>query len=833
MNPAEAGRYTAMKATALETLGRDMRHSLRQLIRDWRFAVAAVLILGLGIGANTAIFSLVNSVLLRRASLPEHGRLVDIYQRAADPGGQDASSYPAYLDMAAYTDIFASTMASSVPYGVTWQHDGVLRSAVKEHTTATNLSVLGLRPYIGRWFTAAEDTRGAPVVAVIGHHIWTRSFAADPAVIGRAVRLDGVPVTIVGVGPPGHNGTLNTGIVTDFWLPIASMSAFGMAGMLERRPNESIFLVKARLQDGVTSAQAQAAMDILGRRLAAEYPNEDPGRGIRVVASDDIWIHPQLDGVITTTASIVLGIFGLVLAIACSNLATLLLVRGAGRAKDIAIRLAIGANRRQLVRQLLTESLLLSTAGGISGCLLAWWGIQWFRTIELPITIDLTLDVRVLAFAVGISMMTAIACGLAPALSATKVDVLPALRGEGSTQAIAHRRVTLKNVLIVIQVSMSILLLGSASIFLQWANAERTKALGYAVDGVAMVETDSRFTGYAANRTRTVYEELLRRTAAIPGVESAALTRGLPMEITSRQVVVEGTVGDRESSVPAVMISAGPGYLETLRVPLLHGRAFDTRDRPNTPRVAVISETMAQAYFGTVNAVGRRFRLESEPGAWIAIIGIVRDVGTDLVDPHPHQFYLSFTQSDALPTAIVARTSGNAGDLMTAMQRVLREVDATLPMTTAKTMARHLEDAQLGSKAITASLATLGTLGLLLASVGLYAVIAFGVTRRTREIGIRLALGARSEQVVWSMTQGIAALVAFGTVVGLVLTMLATVALRAAYAPAPGVSLYRPTIDPPALLAIAMIMGLVGIAAAFFPARRAVLTDPLVALRHE
>jgi putative ABC transport system permease protein len=242
---------------------------------------------------------------------------------------------------------------------------------------------------------------------------------------------------------------------------------------------------------------------------------------------------------------------------------------------------------------------------------------------------------------------------------------------------------------------------------------------------------------------------------------------------------------------------------------------------------------MARVYFGTVNGVGRRFRLESEPGSWMEVIGVARDTGTSLLDPHPHVFYLSFTQSDALPTTIVARTSRDAADLLAAMHRELRDVDATLPATTAKTMAQHREDAQMGSKAIAASLAALGALGLLLASVGLYAVIAFAVSRRSREIGIRLALGARSQEVVWSVTQGVAALVGIGTLAGVTLTMLVTLALRAAYAPAPGVSLYRPTIDPVALLAIAIIMCLVGVAAAFFPARRAALTDPLVALRHD
>lgn len=817
----------------LETLARDLRHSLRRLIRDWRFTTAAVLILGLGIGANTAMFSVINAVLFRHASLPEPARLVDIYQRSADPGGQDFNSYPAYLDVADYTDLFASTMATSIPHGATYQHEGTLRPALIENTTGRYLSVLGLRPSLGRWFSPDEETRGAPVVTVLGHRTWRSRFGADPAVIGRTVRIDGVPVLIVGIGPAGHNGTINIGIVTDFWLPIASLEAFGMADALERRPNESMFLVKARLRDGVTVAQAQAAMDILGRRLAAEYPNEDPGRGIRVVASKDIWIHPQFDGPIIATASTVLVIVGLVLAIACSNLATLLLVRGASRAKDISIRLAIGATRRQLVRQVLTESLLLSSVGGAAGCVLAWWGIRWLRTVELAMTIDLALDGRVLAFAIAVAVLTGIACGLAPALSATNVDLLPTLRGEGAAQAVAPRRLTPKNALIIFQVSMSVLLLGCASIFLQAADAERTKPLGYAVDGVAMLETDSRFTGYSAAHARTVYDELLRQTATIPGVESAALTRGLPGGITGQRLVVEGTAGDRESSVAAVMISAGPGYVETLRIPLLHGRAFDARDRANTPRVAVISETMARVYFGTANAVGRRFRLESEPGSWTEVIGVVRDVGTGLVDSHPHQFYLSFTQADAVPTTIVARTSRDAADLLAAMQRKLRDLDASLPVTTAKTMAQARADARTASQAIAASLVALGTLGLLLASVGLYAVIAFAVTRRSREIGIRLALGAPRQRVVWSVLRGVAGLVGIGTALGLALSVLATLALRAAYAPAPGVSLYRPTVDPVALLAIALIMGLVGVAAAFVPARRAVLTDPLVALRHD
>jgi len=814
-----------------ETLKRDMSYGLRTLARDWRFTTAAVLILGLGIGANTAIFSLVDAVLFRHALLPEPDRLVDIYQRSANPDGQDANSYPAYLDIAEYVDVFAGTMATSVPHEATYQHDGALRSAVVENATATYLAVLGLQPSLGRWFTAEEDRRGAPIVTVLGYHTWRQRFGADPAMIGRTIRIDGVPVTIVGVGPAGHNGTLNIGLVTDFWLPIASLERFGMAAALQRRPGESMFLVKGRLRNGVGVAQAQAAMDILGRRLAADYPNDDPGRGIKVIASKDIWIHPQLDAPINATAFIILAIVGLVFAIACSNLATLLLVRGAARARDISIRLAIGATRRQLVRQLLTESLLLAGAGGAAGCVLAWWGIRWFRTVDLPIVIDISIDGRVLAYAIALSVLTGIACGLAPALSATNVDVLPALRGETAAAGSGPGRLTLKNGLIVFQVSMSVLLLGGASLFLQWADAERTKPIGYAVDGVAMLETDNRFSTLSAAQTMAMYQEVRRRIAAIPGVESVALTRGLPMRMTGQRLVVDGAAGG--SSRRAGMFWAGPEFFETLQIPLIDGRTFDARDRAGTPRVAVINETMAREYFGSVNAVGRRFRMESPADSWMEVVGVVRDTGADLLDPVPHVFYRSFTQSDTLPTTVVARTSQAAGTLLPVMQRELRAVDATLPVISARTMAQDRQDALRGSQAIAMALGGLGMLGVVLASIGLYAVVAFVVARRSREIGIRMAIGARGPHVIWNVTRGVAGLVGAGTAVGLALTIAATLALRAAYAPAPGVSLYRPAIDPVALLAIAFFMGLVGVAAAFVPARRAALTDPLAALRQD
>jgi predicted permease len=830
-----------------DTLVRDTRQGLRRLLREWRFTTAAVLILGLAIGANTAIFSLVNAVLFRDQAIADPDRLVNIYQN--DPAGNPliVTSYATYMEIAEYTDIFAATMAATIPLPVRYLQNNAVRDAVIEAATANYLDVLGLRPSLGRWFDETEERPGAPIVAVLGHQTWTSVFRASPAVIGRVVLIEGVPVTIIGIGPANHRGTLDVGLGTDVWVPITALPSMAQFAAMRNAPTIiAPLFVKARLREGVTVAQARTAMDILGRRLAAENPDQFRnagefalGPGITVVPSTDVRIHPQADVPFMALASLLLVIVSLVLAIACSNLATLLLVRGAARAKEVSVRLAMGATRRQLIRHLLTESVLLSLAGGIAGCFLAWWSMRALQAIDLPFRVDLTVDYRVLAFAIALSLVTGIAFGLAPALKATRVDLLQTLRDEG-LQPLDHRRLTLKNALIVMQVAISVLLLGGTSIFLQQVAATRALQVGYAVEGVAMLETDLRFAGYSETAARTVYEDLLRRIDAIPGVEAAALLRGLPMARNTVPIVVDGAADQRVSE--AAMIDAGPGFFDTLRIPLLHGRVFDARDRADSPRVAVITEAMARKYFGAVNAVGRRFRMVNDPNSWTEVVGVVRDTGTgdlsdDVIVPRAPPYYRSYTQSGAQPTTVIARTSRDAASLVAAMQRELRAIDVTLPVMTAKTMAQARAESQAAPAAAATLLGVLGGLGLVLASIGLYAVVAFAVARRSREIGIRMALGARSQEVVSSIARGVAGLVGVGTGVGLFLTVLLMLALRASSGESDigigNISVYRPTIDPLELLAIAAVTALVGIAAAFVPARRATRVHPLVALRHE
>jgi macrolide transport system ATP-binding/permease protein len=832
-----------------DTLVRDTRYGVRRLARDWRFTSAAVLILGLAIGANTAIFSVVNAVLLRDPPFADAGRLVDIYQN--DRAGKPliVIAYDLYKRMAE-SEVFAGTMAATIPVPIRYLHERSIRGGTAEYATATYLDVLGLRPALGRWFDETEERPGVPIVAVLGYQAWTRVFRADPSIIGREIRIGGMPVTIVGVGPANHRGTLDIGLVTDFWLP---MTAFRQMNPTPGISDASVIIaplfVKARLRAGASVAQARAAMDVLARQIAAEYPEMFRregefalGPGITVLPTTDVRVHPQADVPFMAIASLLLVVVSLVLTIACSNLATLLLVRGAARAKEISVRLAMGATRRQLVRHLLTESLLLSLAGGITGCVLAWWAMQALQQVELPITVDLTLDYRVLIFAIAVSQATGVAFGLAPALKATRVDLVTSLRDEG-VQPLEHRRLTLKNALIVVQVAISVLLLGGTSIFLQAVAASQDMRVGYAVDGVAMLEIDVRFAGYRDAAAQSVYDELRRRIAALPGVQSAALLNSLPMRSADAPIVIERAPGDDGSPVDGSMIWAGPGFFETLRIPVLHGRVFDERDRAGTPGVAVITDRMARQHFGAVDAVGRRFRSRNEPDAWLEVIGVVSDTGAarvagdDVLGRQASRFYRSYTQSGLPPTTVIARTSGDAAGLVAAMQRELRAVDVTLPVITAQTMAQDLAASQAAPRAIATFLGALGGLGLLLASIGLYAVVAFAVARRSREIGIRMALGARSQQVVWRIARGVAALIAAGTGIGLVLSVVLMLALRTSSGSANigigNITVYRPTIDPLALLAIAAVTAIVGVAAAFVPARRASRMQPLLALRHE
>ncbi len=831
----------------LDSLARDTRYAARRLARDRRFTIGAALVLALGIGANTAVFSVVNAALFRPLTFRNSHELVNIYQHTSE-GQAGASSYPAYLDMAASEDLFQETTAFTMPLPLPIKVGDVIRSGLVEFATSSYLRLVGREPALGRWVIAQEDREGGDPVAVIGYEAWRTRFGGSPAVIGTTIQVDTVPVTVIGVAPEGHNGSLTSSLVTDFWMSLSVLPLIDAAGPnpLGRAPIEPPFLVKARLREGVSLPQVRAAMDALAVRLEREYPGEAPGPGVTVLASDEVRVHPQVDMLLMPAASLLLLLVGLLLAIACSNLATLLLGRGSSRAREVSLRLALGATRGQLVRLLLTESVVLALAGGVGGYLLAEWAIRMLRAVDLPLVMDVRLDYRVLGFTLLLSIATGVLFGLAPALKATRVDLVPELRNEGSASPSGRRWLTMKNGLIIAQVAASCLLLVAAGLVLRALRAAQQSSLepGFDIDRLAFIEINAGYAGYERDRASTLYEELRSRIDALPGVEAATRAMGPPIGgfYASRAIAVDGYVPARDEELRARWGWAGPGYFETIGIPMMYGRTFSEFDTPETMPVAVINEMMARRYFGTPDAVGRRFRIGEAPqlsdaasGIELEVVGVVPTVRTAVLDTVEPMFYRSFDQSPAATSTIVVRTAGAPDALLQSMQRTVRELDARLPVIGVATMAQYVSDSLGIPRAAAGLLAGLGALGLALASVGLYAVVAFAVSRRALEIGIRMALGAQRRQVIWTMSRDVATLLGLGLAVGLGLSwgaIRALGALSAELSEAPNLDVSGPDADALTFVVVALLMTGIGLAATFFPARRAARTDSLSALRH-
>jgi predicted permease len=833
-----------MAFAGLETLWRDVRYATRRLVRDWRFSAGAVLILTLGIGANTAIFSVVNAMLFRSLPFAEPDRLVNVYQNAGEERLPTAASFPAYRDIAAHTDVFSGVTASTPPLDVQYLGTDGVHSALAEFSTSNYLSVLGLKPAAGRWFDAREERTGADPVAVIGYTAWVNRFGSKPEIIGGSLIVNGAPVTVIGIGPRNLQSTVGAGIVTHLWLSIASMPGsggemLGEARLIERR-DRPFFLLKARLREGVSVSQSQAAMNVLAARYARDFKDPDgrsSDRGISVFASDQVRIHPQIDAILAPGATILMIVVGLVLAIACSNLTTLLLVRGTARRKEVSVRMAVGASRGQVLQHLLTESVLLAMVGTACGCVLAAWGVRILASLPLPVTIDLAVDARVLAFAVALSLVTGILFGLAPALRCTRVDLITELRDHGKSAASGRRWFNLKNGLLVFEVATSCLLLAATAFWMRSMAATQATETGFAVQGVAYLQIDPRFAGYTPQRAQTFYASALDKIRAIPGVRAAALASDPPGNIQHNDALrIPGMTQEGEGRSSA-WLTAGPDYFETLNIPILYGRAFDARDRQDAPAAAIVNVTMARLLFESANAIGRRFALERAPDQPIEIVGVVPDTRTHGLNESPKPlFYRPTEQAPTASPVILARTSLDAGALAGSMQGALRGIDPAMPVLEATTLARHLEDLLRGVRALVNSLAGLGLLGLTLASIGLYATVSYAVSQRSAEVGLRMALGARRHQVVWIMARDVLALIGVGIMIGTSLAWVGFRVLPSSSSILPGVhidAISAPQAEPLIMLAVATLIAAVGFLATFIPARRAALADPLSSLRHQ
>jgi predicted permease len=822
-------KRTDREGMTMRGLMRDLGDAWRRVVRSPFFSAAAVLIVALGIGANTAVFTLVDAMLLRPPPFADADRVVRIYQDS-DDGEPGSTSFPAYRDMAAFVDVF-SAVSARTPATVTWEAPEGPRNVTVEFATASHMDVVGREPALGRWFEPAHDHPGAGYFGVVSHRTWRNAMAGDPGVVGSTVRMNGRPVTIIGVGPEGFNGGEGP-LVSDFWLSISSVEVGGSfrVANLDRR-EDHWYDVMARLAPGVTVEQASAAMGGLASRLAADWPELNSGRDITVFRSDEVRIHPEVDGRMVPVAAVLLGLVAAVLLLACSNLANLLLVRGMVRESEVAVRRALGASRLRVARLFLAEALLLSLAGGVLGVLLARWSLGFADRLAvfLPIGagVQLTMDGGVLLFTLGLVLASTVFFGLAPAVRSARQDPAAGMR-EGPRSATTGRATSLvQGGLVAVQVAASVVLLVGAGLLARSLVRVQSVDPGFRVEGLAYLSTNTNVPGLAEDEKSGILERLREGVAALPGTEAAAVTSRLPLGFGgSTTTVVEGY--EPPSGTGAVELDyalVGEGYFDVLDVPVVEGRAFGPDDGPGGERVVLVNETAARRFWGGVDPIGRRLRPQSAPDGWRTVIGVVGDHSVERLDERPTpMIYFPAGRTGLTAGYVVARTTGLASTLLAPMRAELGRVDPTLPLSRLGTMGDQMGEALLVPRLTAALLGAFALLAVLLASVGVYAVVSFSVARRTAEMGIRVALGAERGRLVRRVVLRTLGTVALGVAAGLGVAL--------AGAPLLGGLLYGvPALDPASFAAAALVLTVLAAVAAWVPARRAAEADPVEALR--
>ena len=813
----------------------DLRYGFRTLVKSPAFTCVAALSLALGIGANTAIFSLVNAALLRPLPVRDADRLAAIFtvdQR--NPGNLPLSDLN-YQDLRdqneAFTEMAAFTFAQ-LNYSAGSESEQIPAQVV----TANYFSMLGAEPAPGRGFSADEDKSSAPVT-VISYGFWDRRLGKDANVIGRTLTLNRTPFTIVGVAPKGFTGTLLGG-GPDVWVPMATHAIvqpnFDWYG--ERR---GLFLFSVgRLKPGVTLEQAAANLQTIFSRLEQAYPVENTGRSAGAVSMLDARLNPGGQGgpVIVQISAILMIVVGIVLLIACANIANLLLARASKRRKEIAIRLALGASRVRLLRQLLTESLLLSAIGGSLGVLIAYWTTAALSGADLPLPIavddTMVIDGRVLGFTALLAVLTGVLFGLAPAIQASRADVVPVLKNE-TVPAGAGRHgflgiFSLRQGLVVAQIALSLLSLIAAGLFLRSLRDAQAVDPGFETDGVLVMTFNLGREGYTPERGQLFYQQVAERAATLPGVQGAAVAQNPPLAGGFlRSIFPEGQDMTNQERILVQVNSISPGYFAAIGTPLLRGRDFTTSDTTGASSVVVINEVMAERFWPGQEAIGKRFKFFNAPD-FTTVIGVARNATYNGVGEDPIPFIYQPLRQNYTPAATLhVRAAGNAAGLATHVRRMVQEVDPTLSVFNIRTLEEQVSQSLQPMRFNVIMLTTFGGLALLLASIGLYGVANYSVTQRTREIGVRMALGAQPSSVMKLVLGHGVLLVAIGLGVGLVLAFFAT-----SFVP-PALLLNVQPRDPTTFAITSTLLGAVAMLASYIPARRATRIDPLAALRTE
>ncbi len=824
----------------MEKLTRDLRYGLRSLLRAPGFTVVAVVTIALGIGVNSTIFSLVNAVLFRPLPVEHPEQLVDIYGRAATSSDHGSSSYPNFVDYRDQTETLSGMMAFT-NFFASLSIAGSSELVVGELVSRDYLEVLGVRPVMGRGFSPDEFAAvGAAPVAILSYPFWQSRFAADPDVVGRTLRLNGTTYTVVGVAPDGFGGMFPA-VTAQMWLPVTMVEeveplgnqrgsgAGGGDNRLERRGQHFLW-IKGRRKPGVSVDRVRAEMEGIAARLSAEYPETNELERVAVLATNDVALNPDFDRTIAPAGMVLLGAVGLVLLVACANLANMTLARASSRARELALRHTLGAGPGRLVRQLLTESMMLSLAGGALAMALAHGLARFIARFQPPLPIDLGLDVtpdwRVLVFTLLVACGTGIAFGLVPAWRASRAELVPALKGTSEGDG-RRRRLSLRNALVVVQVAVSIVVLVAGALLVRSLDAAGRVDMGYDIDRIAYLSLALEMNGYEPDEAAAFIAESTRRIRALPQVEAVGLASRMPLSLNNNGfgVFIDGHQTSADSR-PYIIdgASVDEHYFDALDLHILAGRGIEETDRDGGERVAVVTRTMAERYWPNEDAVGHEFRT-SWGGRPYRIVGVVGDYKVDTPGESPKPYIHIPLRHDAMYADYLVRTATPATGSVLGLERELRALDPDLVFLGTGT-ARGLADVRLFPiRAGAWLIGIFGILALVIASVGLYGVVNYSVSRRSREIGIRKALGAASGMVVGMVLREGMALVAVGAVIGVLLAAASARFLSSVL-----------FVGPLDLVSFALACGILAAVAAlanFVPARRASRVDPMVAVRAE
>jgi putative ABC transport system permease protein len=803
----------------MNTLLQDLRYGWRMLLRQPGFTLVAVFTLALGIGANTTIFSFVNGILLRSLPYPQPERLVLLDETALKRGITSMGvSFPNYLDWREQNRVFEDIAAydtSSLALTGSGEPEQIQGAGIAHGL----FEILHVSPLMGRTFTEEEDRPKHDTVVILSHGLWQRRFGGDPGIIGQSILLNARPFTVIAVMPPDFRFPE----VAEYWVPLA------LDTQMYTRNDHGLEAV-ARLKDGISIAQARAEMNDLAERIEQQNPVTNEGMGVSVTG-----MHQALAGDYRQALVILLSVVGCVLLVACANVANLMLVRATTRQKELAIRAALGARRWRIVRQLLTESLLLGAAGGALGLLMAVWGLDLLLAaipIKLPFWMKFGLDLRVLGFTFGVSLLTGLGFGILPALQASRTNLNDTLK-EGGRSAASTGRQRSRSLFVVAEIALSLVLLVGAGLMMRSFLRLQSVNPGLNPAGVMTMRINLPRLKYTEETRRAdYYRQLMERLRALPGVDAAGAVSTLPLSGNTwgRSLTVEGFPVLSVGQAPLIQHNViTPGYFRTLGIPLLEGRDFTDADIENGPKITIIDERIAREYWPNESAIGKRIRFGPPEGnePWHTIVGVVGAVRHERLEATTrNSVYLPHTEIPTGRMSLVVRTAAKPELLIEPVRGQIRELDPDLPITNVRTMGEVVARSVWQPRLYTILFGIFAAVALLLAAVGLYGVMAYTVTIRTHEIGLRMALGAQAGDVLKLIAgQGIK-LVMIGVATGLGAALLLTRLMSS-------LLFSTSASDPLTFTGIAVLLTMVALLACWIPARRATKVDPMVALRYE